>query len=201
MQTTIRIVDYDPRWLERFDHHHKAIARVLGERALRIEHIGSTSVPELAAKPIVDILLVVADSADEESYATQLESAGYQLRIREPEFHEHRLFKPSADDVNLHVFTTGSPEIERYLLFRDRLRVNTADRLRYEVVKRQLATRSWDNVDAYATAKTQIVEEIIAAARAARPGRNDETESEGMVPEEYHRAQNGPGGPSGKVSS
>ena len=120
----------------------------------------------------------------------QLESAGYQLRIREPEFHEHRLFKPSADDVNLHVFTAESPEIERYLLFRDRLRVNAADRLRYEVVKRQLATRAWDNV-----------EEIIAAARAARPGRNDETESEGMVSEEYHRAQKDPGGPSGKVSS
>jgi len=199
--TTIRIVDYDPRWPELFDGHRKAIARVLGDRALGIEHIGSTSVPGLAAKPIVDILLVVADSADEGSYATQLESAGYQLRIREPGFHEHRLFKPSAGDVNLHVLTAGCPEIERYLLFRDRLRVNAADRRRYESVKRQLATRTWDHVDAYATAKTGIVEEIVAAARAARPEKNGETESEAMAAEEYYRAQKDPGGPSGKVSS
>ena len=87
------------------------------------------------------------------------------------------------------------------MLFRDRLRVNAADRVRYEVVKRQLASRAWNSVDGYATAKTQIVEEIIAVARAARPGRNDETESEGAGSEEYHRAQKDPGGPSGKVSS
>jgi len=174
LTTIIRIVDYDPRWPELFDRHHQAIARALGDRALRIEHIGSTSVPGLAAKPVVDILLVVADSADEDSYARQLESAGYQLRIREPEFLEHRLFKPSAGDVNLHVLTAGSPEIERLILFRDRLRVNTVDRCRYEAAKRQLATRAWDDTDAYATAKTQVVEEIIAAARAAQPGRHDD---------------------------
>src|SRR3954452_4917200 len=166
MPATIRIVEYDARWPELFDQHRGTISLALGDRALRIEHIGSTSVPGLAAKPIVDILLVVSDSSDETSYAAELESAGYQLHIREPEFHEHRLFKPPANDVNLHVLAIGSTEIERYLLFRDRLRANSADRRHYEAVKRQLARRTWETVDAYATAKTQIVEEIIAAARA-----------------------------------
>ena len=166
MAATIRIVDYDSRWPERFEQHRKAIALALGERALRIEDIGSTSVPGLAAKPIVDILLVVSDSSDEASYAPELESAGYELRIREPEFHEHRLFKPPAGDVNLHVLTVGSSEIERYLLFRDRLRANGDDRRRYEEIKRQLAARPWETVDEYASAKIEIVEDIIASARA-----------------------------------
>ena len=166
MPIVIRIVEYDAGWPERFEQHRAAIALALGERALNIEHIGSTSVPGLAAKPIVDILLVVADSSDEGSYAPELEAAGYQLRIREPEFHEHRLFKPMTGDVNLHVLTVGSSEIERCVLFRDRLRANSADRRRYEAVKRQLATRAWETVDEYATAKSEIVEAIIAAARA-----------------------------------
>jgi GrpB-like predicted nucleotidyltransferase (UPF0157 family) len=108
----------------------------------------------------------VSDSSDEASYAPELESAGYELRIREPEFHEHRLFKPPAGDVNLHVLTVGSSEIERYLLFRDRLRANGDDRRRYEEMKRQLAARHWETVDEYASAKSEIVEDIIASARA-----------------------------------
>jgi GrpB-like predicted nucleotidyltransferase (UPF0157 family) len=123
-------------------------------------------VPGLAAKPIVDILLVVADSANESAYVPALEAAGYELRIREPEFHEHRMFRTPQRDIHLHVFTVGSTEIERCLLFRDRLRSNDADRERYEATKRVLAARSWDDMDAYATAKTEVVEEILAAARA-----------------------------------
>ena len=169
MGTVIQIVDHRPEWREMFAAHAAEVSRALGARALRIEHIGSTSVPGLAAKPIIDILLVVADSSDEDSYLPQLEAAGYSLHIREPEFHGHRLLRTPDADVHLHVFPEGSAEVERYLLFRDRLRVNSADRVRYEALKRELATRTWADMDEYATAKTAIVEEIIAAAQLPAP--------------------------------
>ena len=146
----------------------RRIRGALGERALRIEHIGSTAVPGLIAKPLIDILLVVADSADEPSYVPTLEAAGYVLRIREPDWDEHRLFNGPEIDVNLHVYTKGSDEIERYLLLRGRLRENVADRDLYAQTKRDLAARQWTYVQNYADAKSEVVEAIIARARAAR---------------------------------
>jgi GrpB-like predicted nucleotidyltransferase (UPF0157 family) len=163
----IVIADYDPLWPEKFQSHAGAIARALGATALRIEHIGSTSVPGLAAKPIVDILVVVADSADEDSYLPRMEAAGYELRVREPDFHEHRMFRTPAHDVHVHVYSPDSPEIERYLTFRDRLRKDPEARRLYEAVKRELAARSWPDMNAYAEAKTETIEGIIAAARQA----------------------------------
>jgi GrpB-like predicted nucleotidyltransferase (UPF0157 family) len=138
----------------------------LGDAALAIEHIGSTSVPGLAAKPIIDILVVVEDSRDEPSYLPAIEAAGYELRVREPEFHEHRMFATPARDVHIHVLSRGSSEIDRYLTFRDRLVKNADERQLYEDTKRKLAARSWPNMDAYATEKTEVVERILAAARA-----------------------------------
>lgn len=138
----------------------------LGERALRIEHAGSTSVPELAAKPVIDIVLVVADSGDEDSYAPDLESTGYVLRIREPEWYEHRMFRGSEPDVNLHVFSFGCPEVDRMLLFRNWLRQNAADRELYQRTKLALARQEWGQVQDYADAKTAIVAEILARAEA-----------------------------------
>lgn len=120
-QRPIEIVDYDPQWPELFDAHAAAIAKALGDAALRIEHIGSTAVPGLGAKAIIDVLLVVANSADEPSYLPAMLAAGYDLRVREPDFHEHRMLRTPARDVHIHVLTTGSPEIDRYLVFRDRL--------------------------------------------------------------------------------
>jgi GrpB-like predicted nucleotidyltransferase (UPF0157 family) len=164
---TIEILDYNRRWPQRFHTHKHTIAKALGETALRIEHIGSTSVPGLAAKPIVDILLVVENSGDEASYLPPLEAAGYVLRVREPAFHEHRMLRTPERDVHIHVFSPGSPEIERYLTFRDQLRANAGDRQRYESTKRRLAAQSWSDMNAYADAKTEVVEAIIAAARGA----------------------------------
>ncbi|HWB14262.1 MAG TPA: GrpB family protein [Pirellulales bacterium] len=162
----IQIVDYDPRWADEFQGHAARILAALGKTAQRIEHIGSTSVPGLAAKPIVDILVVVNDSAVEAAYLPQLKGAGYELRVREPDFHEHRMFRTPERNVHIHVFSLGSPEIERYLIFRDRLRSSADDRLRYEKTKRELAVRSWSDMNAYADAKTEVVESILAAARA-----------------------------------
>jgi len=163
----IKIVDYDTNWPERFETHRNIIAHALGRDAIRIEHIGSTSVPALAAKPIIDILVVVTDSADESCYLTRLESAGYELRVREPDWNEHRMFRTHARDVHIHIYSRGCQEIERNLTFRDRLRRNLHERRHYENTKRELATQAWPDMNAYARAKTKVIEEIIAAAQAA----------------------------------
>ena len=164
----ILIVDYDAQWPELFELEASRIRAVLGHRALQIEHTGSTSVPGLAAKPIVDILLVVADSADEDSYVPPLEAAGYSLRIREANWHEHRMFKGPETEINLHVFSAGCPEIDRMLMFRDWLRSNAADRDLYAQTKRQLARKEWKYAQNYADAKTAIIEEIITRASLVR---------------------------------
>jgi GrpB-like predicted nucleotidyltransferase (UPF0157 family) len=160
----ISLVDYDPAWPVLFEREHSRIAAALGDTALRIEHTGSTSVPGLAAKPIIDITLIVPNSGDETAYVPQLEAAGYVLRIREPDWHEHRVLKGPDTDVNLHVFSAGSPELERMVGFRDWLRGHEDDRALYERTKRALAARTWRHIQHYADAKTDVVEEIIARA-------------------------------------
>jgi GrpB-like predicted nucleotidyltransferase (UPF0157 family) len=161
------LVDYDPEWPQLFEREAERIRAALGERALEVEHTGSTSIPGLAAKPIIDILLVVADSADEAAYVPPLEAAGYVLRLREPDWFEHRLLKGADPTANVHVFSTGCVEIERMLLFRDRLRANDAERDLYERTKRELAQREWRFVQDYADAKGEVVEAIIERARTA----------------------------------
>ena len=165
---SIVVANYDPAWQERFRREAEEIRVALGEAARSVEHIGSTSVPGLAAKPIVDILLVVEDSSDEASYAPALERAGYSLRVRESDFHEHRMFRTAAKDVHIHVFSPESPEIERYLLLRDRLRANEEDRELYVRTKRELAEKDWPSMQHYAEAKTEVIEGIIARAVDAR---------------------------------
>ena len=100
----------------------------------------------------------------------RLEAAGYGLRIREPDWHEHRVFKGHDTDVNLHVFSAGCPEIERMVWFRDHLRTDDEDRLLYELTKRTLAQRTWKYTQHYADAKTTVVEEILSRAARTRPG-------------------------------
>ena len=162
MPPQIHIVDYDPLWPEVFRREANRIKTLLGYRSLQLEHTGSTSVPGLAAKPIIDILLVVADSSDEPAYVPVVERAGYSLRIREPNWHEHRMFKGPAADINLHVFSSGCREINRILTFRDWLRSNAADRDLYERTKRDLAQKECADVQDYADAKTTVIEEILA---------------------------------------
>ena len=164
----IQIAAYDGEWPLLFEREDARIRAALKERVVSLEHVGSTSVPGLAAKPRIDMLLVVADSADEPAYLPALESAGYVLRIREPDWHEHRVLKGPDTDVNLHVFTAGSSEIDRMLLFRDWLRSNASDRRLYEQTKRKLAEKDWKYTQNYADAKTEVVEEILARAQGAR---------------------------------
>jgi len=165
LPTTIHLADYDPAWTERFDCEAGGIRRVLQDRALRVEHVGSTSVPGLPAKPVIDILLEVADSAREHDYAPLLATLGYRIYIREPEWFGHRLLKPPGNDVNLHVFSTGCPEIGRMLEFRNWLRANIHDRERYANHKKALARHEWQSVDDYANAKTAVITEILNRMR------------------------------------
>lgn len=163
----ITLIEYDPCWPELFDQEANRIRSALGDRVLQLEHVGSTSVPGLCAKPIIDILLVVENTSDEKSYVPDLETAGYILRIREPDWFEHRMFKGPDTNINLHVFSEGTSEIKLMLRFRDWLRANDTDRENYARVKRDLAQYVWRNVQNYADAKTSIVKEIMERANAA----------------------------------
>ena len=160
----VTLVEYDAAWPALFRREAARIRGALGDRALLVEHVGSTSVPGLAAKPIIDIALAVPDSSDESAYAPSLESAGYVLRIREPDWFEHRVFKGPDTNVNLHVFTVGASEIDRMLAFRDRLRMQPQERALYERTKRDLAGQTWRYIQHYADAKSEVVGAILARA-------------------------------------
>jgi GrpB-like predicted nucleotidyltransferase (UPF0157 family) len=166
-QTTIVIVDYDPDWPLRFEQERSTISQALGTRAQMIEHIGSTSVPGLAAKPIIDILVTVAaaEIEDDRRLVAALEAAGYELRVREP---EHRMFRTPARDVHIHVFPPDSDEIERHFLLRERLRCSAEDRELYAAIKRELAQREWSDMKYYAEAKTDVIQAILTRAREDR---------------------------------
>lgn len=161
LNSQIYLAPYDPEWPRLFEREAARIRGALGDHALMVEHVGSTSVPGLAAKPKIDIDLAVADTTDEADYLPALEAAGYVLHVREPSWHEHRLFKGPDTDVNLHTFTIGCLEIERMIRFRDHLRANPDERQLYENRKRELAARMWKYTQQYADAKTAVVEQII----------------------------------------
>ena len=154
------IAEYSAEWPRRFEGERDRIRAALGPVARRVEHVGSTAVPGLAAKPVVDILVTVEDPDDETAYAPALEAAGYVLRVREP---DHRMFRTPERDVHVHVWATGSVEERRLLAFRDRLRNDEADRVEYEAAKRALAGR-WRDMNYYARAKGPVVERILERA-------------------------------------
>ena len=157
----IVILDHDPSWPARFETERERIGAALGPVALRIEHIGSTAVEGLAAKPIVDVLVTVAEADDEDAFGPALVAAGYELRVREP---GHRMFRTPERDVHLHVWSDGDPEVLRHLRFRDRLRASASDRAAYEQLKRELARREWSDMNHYAEAKSELIAEILARA-------------------------------------
>ena len=159
----IVIAPYDTVWPERFVAERARIAGALGSRALQIEHIGSTAVPDLAAKPIVDVLVEVARLDD----AAPLEQAGYVLRVRED---DHRMFRTPELDVHVHVWPTGHPDIAAQLAFRDRLRASADDRAVYEALKRELAKRDWPDQNFYADAKGALIREIRSRGGYLEPG-------------------------------
>jgi GrpB-like predicted nucleotidyltransferase (UPF0157 family) len=170
VNSTIYLAPYDPAWPALFTRLAQQIHAALGDAILLLEHAGSTSVPGLSAKPIIDMVLAVADSSDEASYVKPLEQQGYTLRIREPDWYEHRLLKPPDVAGNLHVFSAGCEEIAQMLLFRDWLRNHADDRLLYEATKQNLAAQTWKYTQNYADAKGAVVQEILARARRSQQG-------------------------------
>jgi GrpB-like predicted nucleotidyltransferase (UPF0157 family) len=162
----LEVRDYDPHWPDAYRRECSRVMEALGERAVVLEHVGSTSVPGLPAKPIIDIVLEVADSSDEPAYVPPLEAAGYALRIREPSWFEHRMLRRSDRSVHLHVFSAGCPETQRMVRFRDHLRSSAEDRDLYAATKRELAAREWKYMQQYADAKTGVIAEIMARAEA-----------------------------------
>ena len=162
---TLVIADYDSAWPGRFAELGARIRSALGDGALAVEHIGSTSVPGLAAKPIIDVLLVVADVDAERSYVPAMVDAGFVLRVREE---GHRMFRTPERDVHIHVYSWGDQAIADYLDLRDWLRADAADRGLYADVKRELTTRAWSDMNRYADAKTDVIQQILGRARIWR---------------------------------
>jgi GrpB-like predicted nucleotidyltransferase (UPF0157 family) len=164
LNNTINLTPYDPTWPSQFSLLANLIRDALSREVLLLEHVGSTSVPGLSAKPIIDMVLAVSNSADEPSYVPALEERGFVLKIREPDWFEHRLLEAPDIDGNLHVFSIGCDEVDRMLVFRDWLRMHDADRLLYKETKRELAARTWNDIQNYADAKSAVVQEILARA-------------------------------------
>ena len=158
------IADYDPIWPHWFESAAFRIHEALGEKVLQLDHVGSTSVRGLPAKPLIDINIVVADTTDEDAYVTPLEAIGYVLRLREPDWYEHRMLRGTDPPVNLHVFNPGCEEVERMVRFRDWLRTHDDDRDLYARTKRELAAQRWKYVQNYADAKSAVIREILSRA-------------------------------------
>jgi GrpB-like predicted nucleotidyltransferase (UPF0157 family) len=159
---TIRIVEYDARWPARFEELAGRIRAAVGAAVIGVEHIGSTAVPGQAAKPIIDILLTVADVQDEQSYVSPLVRAGFQLRVREP---RHRMLRTPARTTHVHVYEPDAPEAQAYRDLRDRMRTHPGDRDLYAATKRLLARRGWADMNEYAEAKSEVIAEILRRSR------------------------------------
>jgi GrpB-like predicted nucleotidyltransferase (UPF0157 family) len=157
--------EYNVIWPHWYESAAWRVRRALGDTALEIYHVGSTAVRGLAAKPLIDINLVVPDTTDEAAYVPALEAIGYELRVREPDWYEHRLLRGFEPPVNLHVFNPGCEEVDQMLLLRDWLRTNEDDRELYARAKRELAAKEWKYVQNYADAKSEVVQQILARAR------------------------------------
>ena len=166
----IEVIDPDPDWPRQYDALAGRIREALGWRVLQLEHVGSTAVPGLAAKPIIDIDLAVADPARERDYVPPLEAIGFQLIIREPWWHGHRMLRAGQPPCNLHVFGLDSPELVKHRIFRDWLRGNPGDRDRYAAAKRRAASEAnaaGEHVMQYNARKQQVIRDIYHRAFVA----------------------------------
>lgn len=160
----VEVVPYDPGWAVTFARWHERLAAALGPAAVRIEHMGSTAVEGLAAKPVVDIMVCVSDVEDEDSFRPAIEELGVPLRSRET---AHRYFRPASPhprEVQIHVWQAGSPEERVHLLFRDYLRSHPAARDAYATMKREAAERYRDDRIAYNEAKSGHILDAVEAA-------------------------------------
>ena len=157
----LELVPYDPEWSRIFERERTAIGAALGEDANDTQHIGSTSVPGLAAKPIVDITVIVDPLQPAMHYAPRLEAIGYTFGISGEDHMRQIYWKKEPYPVNLHVVQRGSVANLRHILLRDHLRVNLDAMREYEQLKRHNVEQfPWD-VDRYVDGKTAFIEAIV----------------------------------------
>ena len=164
----ITIVDYDPNWPIIFESLKKDIDYALKDIPHQVDHVGSTSVPGLCAKPIIDMVLTISNPKTEDAYVPLLQGLGYRLRIREDDWYDHRMLKLNQPQVNLHVFGFNCPEVKRMLDFRDWLTTHPDDMALYGSTKRRLATQSFEYVQDYADAKSDVVSTIFSHIEACQ---------------------------------
>ena len=160
-QRAIILVPHDPAWPKRYEGERVKITTAVGRSVRAVHHVGSTSVEDLAAKPIIDILLVVEEPDAEQTYLPALERVGYVLRVREQ---GHRMVRSPERDVHIHVWSDPADD-ERHVLFRDWLRNAPEDRAAYQALKERLAAQDWDDVNYYARAKSGFIEDVVRRAR------------------------------------
>lgn len=168
------VVEPDPAWAEAFAVVAGRLREALDQRALGIEHVGSTAVPGLRAKPVIDVDLTVADSGAEDEWLPDLERAGFTLRVREPEWEEHRMVRGEGPRCNVHVFSVGARELRRHLMFRDWLRTHPEDRDAYGALKCDLADRGFTDAMLYNNAKAGFVYDLYETIFAADPEHDHE---------------------------
>ncbi|HET9423139.1 MAG TPA: GrpB family protein [Nocardioides sp.] len=167
--TPVEVVPPDPGWADDFRRVRAQVQDALGERVLSIEHVGSTSVPGLWAKPVIDVDVTVADSGDEAAYLPDLEAAGFVLTVREPEWQEHRCLRGSVPAANVHVWSPGAVEPQRHLAFRDWLLEHEDDRAAYGDLKARLAAQGFTDVMDYNNAKGGFIYDVYERILAADP--------------------------------
>lgn len=160
LNNTVLLEEYNREWPAQFEILSAIIKKALSHLEISLNHVGSTSVPGLAAKPIIDMVLEVPDSTDESSYVSHLVDVGFELWIREPDWFEHRLLKYENPSTNLHVFTKGCSEVSKMIRFRDHLRTSPSDFELYLATKRKLAAKKWKYTQNYADAKSEVVQDI-----------------------------------------
>jgi GrpB-like predicted nucleotidyltransferase (UPF0157 family) len=163
------VLPYDPAWPEVYDEVRARLVGALGDRILSVEHVGSTAVPGLAAKPYIDVDLIVADSADEAAWVPDCEAVGFVLRVREPHWEEHRMLRLTDPLANVHVWSPGATEPARHRMFRDWLRDHPDDRDAYGALKADLGTQGLTDVMVYSNGKAELVYDLYEQAFAADP--------------------------------
>jgi GrpB-like predicted nucleotidyltransferase (UPF0157 family) len=172
MTVPVVIVDYDPRWPAMYQEEKDRVLGAIGHLVVAIEHIGSTAVPGLGAKPIIDIMTAVPSLADAPACVEPLERIGYEyIPEYEADFPERRYFRKRpvrVDTHHLHMVEQDSGFWERHILFRDDLRVHPETAHEYERLKRELAAQFGSDRDGYTDAKTSFIESVVAQARAGK---------------------------------
>jgi GrpB-like predicted nucleotidyltransferase (UPF0157 family) len=172
----VTVVSHNPLWRENFEQEAKRVAAVLGENVVAVHHVGSTAIPNIYAKPVIDLLIEVKDINEVDQQSAAMESLGYEL-MGEYGIAGRRYFrKDNREGVrthNIHIFAAGSAQVERHLAFRDFMIAHPTEAQRYGELKRQLAEQHPQSMDAYMDGKDSFIKEIDRRAALWRASQTD----------------------------